>query len=104
MLATAWLVLAFLICFSGCALLALSQARNWRAVVNNRKAKPPRIAKWGWTLIALGLIPCVARDGASFAALLWPLVFAASAMSVAMVLAYRPTILRPATWILKDQP
>lgn len=104
LLASIWLFLAFVLCFAGCAFLALSQTRNWRAVVDDRKSKPPRVAKLGWTLVLLGLVPCIVRDGASFAALEWPLVFAAAAMSTAMILAYRPSVLRPATRILTKGP
>lgn len=88
------LVGAFVLCFAGCVLLALSQRRNWRLVSDDKRGKPPRTAAIGWSLVLLGLPPCILRDGGSFAALLWPLVFAAAAIGVAMVLAYRPSWLR----------
>ena len=92
--AIALLVLAYTICLLGCALLALSQTRHWRAVLNNRRADPPKVAKIGWLLVFTSLVPCVLRDGWSFAALLWPLIFAVSAMTIAMMLTYRPAALR----------
>ncbi|MEO0462880.1 MAG: DUF3325 family protein [Pseudomonadota bacterium] len=95
MYATGLLAVAYSLCVLGCTLLALSQARHWQAIVKDRKSKPPRIAGLGWGLVLLSLLPCLLRDGSSFAALLWPLVFAASAMSVAMLLAFRPYSLKP---------
>lgn len=101
-LAIGLLVLAYALCVVGCALLAFSQTRNWRLVMGDRKAQPPRTAVVGWLFILIAVIPCIVRDGGSFAALLWPLVFAAGAMSVAMVLTYRPEWLKPlALWVPK---
>ena len=98
--ATILLMLAFTLCLLGCVLLALSQPRHWRAVLNDRKANPPMIAKLGWLLVIAALIPCILRDGGSFAALLWPLIFAASAFSTAMLLTYRPSWLRIVSAVL----
>ena len=84
------LLVALLLCLSGCSLLALSQDRNWRKVLDDRNATPPIFAWLGWTRVLSAFVPCVARDGASFAALLWPLLFAAGAGAAAMVLTYRP--------------
>lgn len=89
------LLLGLVLCFVGCALLALSQQRNWRTVTGDKKANPPNVAALGWMFVSAALIPCVLRDGGSFAALLWPLLFAAGAMVVAMTLAYRPRWLLP---------
>ena len=93
--AAALLVLACTTCLLGCALLALSQRRHWRTVLDDRKADPPKLAKTGWLIVFASLVPCVLRDGGSFAALLWPLVFGASAMTIAMLLTYRPAVLNP---------
>lgn len=96
----ALLLSAALLCVLGCTLLALSQARNWRKVLSDRNGNPPNTAWLGWTLVLTALVPCVMRDGASFAALLWPLVFAAGAMATAMTLTYRPGWYRTAIRIL----
>ena len=88
------LALAALSAFLGCSYLALSQPRNWRTVMGEgaaHKAARPI----GWGLIILSLILCIARDGGSFAALLWPLLLAGAAFLVAMLLAYQPSTLRP---------
>ena len=89
--AIALLVLAFTLCLLGCVLLALSQPHHWRAVLNDRKADPPKVAWLGWLLVVAALIPCILRDGGSFAALLWPLILAVCAFSTAMTLTYRPS-------------
>ena len=94
------LLLAYALSTLGCALLAFSQTRHWRAIVEDRKAAAPRTAKAGWALVLAALVPCVARDGGSFAALLWPLVFAASAMNVARVLTYKPRWLRSLAFLV----
>ncbi|MEM6857352.1 MAG: DUF3325 domain-containing protein [Pseudomonadota bacterium] len=88
------ILLAYALCTLGCSLLAFNQIRHWRAIVDDRKAKPPRTAMIGWALVIAALPICIARDGGSFAALLWPLIFAAGAMSVAILLTYKPTWFR----------
>ncbi|MEM6898552.1 MAG: DUF3325 domain-containing protein [Pseudomonadota bacterium] len=76
----------------GCSWLSLSQPRHWRTVIGVGKAHP-LTRPLGWGLIGLSWIFCMARDGASFAALLWPLLIAGAALIVAMTLAYRPRVL-----------
>ncbi|MEM1053685.1 MAG: DUF3325 domain-containing protein [Pseudomonadota bacterium] len=98
---TMLLLSALIMCLIGCVLLALSQQRNWREVLSDRKAEPPRIAWAGWSLVLLALVPCVVRDGGSFSALLWPLVFACGAMATAMILTYCPNLLKPIALALR---
>lgn len=86
------LALAVLAALIGCAWLALSQSRHWRTVIGVGKAHAVT-RPVGWGLIGLSLIFCAARDGASFAALLWPLLLAGAAFTVAMTLAYNPRTL-----------
>lgn len=76
------------------ALLALSQDRNWRTV-GLAQARAPYGRGLGWAFLTASLVPVLLRDGLSFAALLWPMLIAASAIGVAMILAYRPALLRP---------
>ncbi|MEM1143333.1 MAG: DUF3325 family protein [Pseudomonadota bacterium] len=94
------LICASGLCLSGCLLLALSQRRNWRVVLSDRAASPPNVASAGWLLVFLALVPCTVRDGGSFAALVWPLLFASAALATAMTLAYRPTWLKPVAYVL----
>ena len=91
------LAVAAICAFIGCACLALSQPRNWRTVMGKGQAHQAT-RPTGWGLVGLSLIFCVARDGGSFAALLWPLLLAGAAFLVAMVLTYRSRWLKPVSW------
>lgn len=79
----------------GCACLALSQDRHWKTVTAapRRPALPLRLA--GFALLGSSLAACIARDGGGFAALMWPLLFAAGALATAALLTWRPAALRP---------
>ncbi|MEO0566537.1 MAG: DUF3325 domain-containing protein [Pseudomonadota bacterium] len=91
------LIFAFLSALLGCVLLAVTQIRHWKTLFGPR-AEPGhvRVARtMGWSLIAMSLVLCVLRDGASFGALLWPLTLAVAAFCTAMMLAYRPQWLKP---------
>jgi hypothetical protein len=88
-------VCAALAALLGCAALALSQARHWKAVAI-RASPPPRAVRLsGWVLLIASLVCCIACDGASFAALLWPLLVGGAALVVAAALTWRPSLLRP---------
>lgn len=89
----------FLACLAGTVgmgWLALSQARNWRAVMTG--SMPGKVARWfriaGWSAIFASLILCILRDGGSFAVILWPLILAVSAFVIAMALTYKPAVLK----------
>ncbi|MEM0984847.1 MAG: DUF3325 domain-containing protein [Pseudomonadota bacterium] len=86
--------IASLLCLVGMAALALSQDRNWRSM-GIGVAPAGWVRPLGWGLILSALILCILRDGASFAALIWPMLLAAAAFLIGMALAYRPTWLRP---------
>ena len=84
--------------YLGFALLAISQARHWRAV--SKAAEPGRIGKLAlrihggvWLLLALCL--ALFRDGPSFGALLWATVISMAALAVAFTLSWRPRLLWP---------
>ncbi|MEM9879121.1 MAG: DUF3325 domain-containing protein [Pseudomonadota bacterium] len=97
MLDALFLICAFLCGLLGCSSIAISQLRHWRALFGPRAA-PGRVflARCaGWSLIAASLALCLVRDGASFGALLWPLVIGVSALCVALLLAYSPNVLKP---------
>ena len=93
------LTLAAICALGGCAFLALSQGRNWRTVMGKGQASG-LTRPLGWTLIGVSLVPCIIRDGASFAALLWPLLLAAASVTVALLLAYAPSGLKPIASVL----
>ncbi|MFN4039228.1 MAG: DUF3325 domain-containing protein [Erythrobacter sp.] len=95
------MVFALMSNFCGCALLALSQARHWQAVSQSAASPPRALRKAGWGFLLASLVFCIARDGPSFAILFWPLLAMLSALGVASLLTWRPTILRPLAWLLR---
>lgn len=97
-LAVSSLLFAAAFAFLGCASLALSQSRNWRAVTGATLLTSTQrtVRLTGWVLLIAALALCIARDGVGFAALTWPLLFAAGAFVVAMILSFRPRLLKPA--------
>ncbi|MEM8776635.1 MAG: DUF3325 domain-containing protein [Pseudomonadota bacterium] len=93
--------LAAITALMACAFLALSQPRHWRAITGaNHAPKSLRLAGWGSA--ALSLVFCILRDGGSFAALLWPLLLASGALTIAMALTYRPAWLKIFVWRFSD--
>jgi Protein of unknown function (DUF3325) len=79
----------------GCIALALSQQRNWEAVMG-RAARPQRwLRTAGWSLTAVSLAAVIAGDGLSFGALVWPMLSGAAALATAATLTWRPRLLRP---------
>ncbi|MEO0421955.1 MAG: DUF3325 domain-containing protein [Pseudomonadota bacterium] len=96
---TLLLALASGSCLLSASLLALSQQRNWRAVTAAPYPSAIRSTArpLAYGLMGLALMLCVARDGGSFAALLWPLLLGAAGLAVTLVIAYRPRWLRPLT-------
>lgn len=96
MIAATLLIISAIFALIGCASLALSLPRNWRSVTSVPLAEQSGaiVRRSGWLALSLALVACIWRDGASFAALTWPLLFALGAFSVAMALSYRPMLLR----------
>ncbi len=90
-------VCAALAALLGCAALALSQERHWKAVAMRASPPPRAVRPLGWALVTASLACCIACDGASFAALLWPLLVGGAALGVAAALTWRPALLRPIT-------
>ena len=88
---------AFLCSVCGMAWIALAMEAHWTQL--HQYALPvsqERLLKglgWGALLISLAL--CLAVDHASMAALVWVMLIAASALLVAITLAWRPQLLRP---------
>lgn len=89
----ALLAFASLLSIIGVAAVALSQERNWRNI-GVSKAPATWVRPLGWGLIFFALVPCIIRDGFSFTALVWPMLLAAAALVIGMVLAYKPAVMR----------
>jgi len=97
-MADSLLLLALLVAaYVGFALLALSQAQHWRAVVGDAALSRRRVLvlrTLGAALIALSLILALMRDGPSFGSLLWATAISLAALGVAFTVAWRPRWLR----------
>lgn len=93
-----FLIALFLATYLGFALLAMSQARHWRAV--SETAEPSctgklalRIGGGVWLFFTLCL--ALFRDGPSFGALLWATVISMAALAVAFTLSWQPRLVWP---------
>ncbi|PCD04216.1 hypothetical protein COC42_07975 [Sphingomonas spermidinifaciens] len=95
---------ALLSALTGCALLALSQARHWQAVTGSLSVARPGPRRSGYVLVATSLLLTVLLDGAGFAALFWPLLSGAAVLATAAVLAISPGLLRPLARLWEARP
>ena len=102
MLSAAWLVCAALLCWAGFVLLAFSQERHFAAFYLYRPvAQLIRAqAAIGIIAIVLAIVPCIAAQQPGFGSLLWVLLTTASAMTVALQLAWTPHVLKPVAWLV----
>ena len=88
---------AAVVCICGMAWFALSLDSHWRQL----RAGSPSLALvrqlrlLGWVSMATSLVLCLAADHASMASLVWVMMVAASALSVAFTLTWRPRLLAP---------
>ncbi len=99
MIATSSILLigAVLATVGGCAWLAVAMDAHWRQVRGGEPARPgtPVVHRvLGTAALAASAVLCFLADRPSMAALVWILLFAAGAATVAFVLAWRPTLLR----------
>lgn len=91
----------------GFALLALSQERHWHAATGTPAAAAPSplpLRTVGFALQLLALAGFVHTQGPGFGGLLWGVGATAAAMTVALVLTWRPRLLAPlaaalGTWL-----
>ena len=94
-----WLLLAAALAFSGMAWLALAMDAHWGQVMHRpadeARATRQRLRVQGAVAILLSLPVCLMADRPSMAALVWVMLLAAGALSVAQLLAWRAHWLRP---------
>lgn len=93
-----WLLAAATLCsLMGMARFALAMPVHWQQV-HGKAALAPRTALalriGGGGALAAALFLCLAADHASMAALVWVMLLTVAAVSVAMLLAYRPRWVR----------
>lgn len=94
------LALAFALMLVGVSMLMLWQPRNWRKVTGEASSSPAQ-ARLGWLLVMAAYVPCALCDGAGFAFLLWPLIFALAAFGIAIILSFSPRVFRSLARLLK---
>lgn len=85
-------------CYSGFALLALSQDRHWERAGGGRDC-PPRLVLplriAGYLLLLASLALALWRDGPSFGSLVWATMLSVGAVAVTCTLTWRANWLRP---------
>lgn len=99
------LVLALTSTFGGMAWLALAMEVHWRQVCASAATTPvtARLLRLtGATAMLVSLVLCLLADHPSIAVLVWVMMLAGCALSVALLLAWRPhwlslMVLRPPT-------
>jgi hypothetical protein len=90
------LVAAMVLCVSGMAWLALAMDVHWKQVSTG--AQPPQAVRGlrilGYAALAGSLACCLAVDHPSMASLVWIMLLAGSALTIAFTLSWRPHWLR----------
>ena len=90
-----WHLTATFCAIVGMAYLALSFDANWRRVFNDAvKPNIPRLRIAGWFFLALSAIACFKADHASMAVLVWVMLLAPAAVTVALTLTGYRRLLR----------
>lgn len=93
-----YLVLAWLTATWGMTLLALSMEVHWYQVVASQAVYHPGLKKrarfFGCLGLFVSLLFCLQADYPPMAALVWIMMLAVAASSVAMILTWRPHSLR----------
>ena len=100
-----WLTLAWLGCVVGMGWLALAMEAHWHQV-RGGESPTRRVATLlrllGVAALGASLLACLRADHGSMAALVWPMLLALAAVSIALVLAWRPRLLWPLVGWLPD--
>lgn len=94
----AWIGLAFVVCTAGLGWLALAMEVHWRQVRGGTALPRARIVALrvgGAVALLASLAVCLRADHASMAALVWVMLLAAAALTIAFVLSWRPRWLAP---------
>lgn len=91
-----WLMLAYAGCVAGFAWLALAMEGHWQQVRGPAPNADPRwLRALGLLGLLLSLMACLRADHASMAALVWVMLLAAAALTVTLLLSWRPRLLSP---------
>ena len=89
-----WLLLASALSLTGMGWIALSMEVHWGQVMHRHAQDAADQRQWlrwaGFTALPVSLLACLMADRPSMAVLVWILLLAASAITVSMVLVWRP--------------
>lgn len=88
---------AFIATLIGMGWLALAMNAHWKQVFNGSPSATTSIVlrSLGGSALFVSLLLCLSVDHASMASLVWVMLLAASAMSIAFILSWRPRLLAP---------
>jgi len=91
-----WLIAAALTALLSMGWLALSYQSHWQQVFPKSKVSPAglRLKIVGWSFLVVSAGFCLTADHPSMAVLVWVMLLALAAMTVAMILSRRPALLR----------
>jgi hypothetical protein len=97
-----WLTAAGALSLAGMAWLALAMDVHWGQVMHRSATAPapaaarlrPVLRTLGAAALALALAACLKADRPSMAVLVWVMLLAGSAVTVALLLARQPALLR----------
>lgn len=90
-----WLSLA--LCFSGFTALCLSMDRHHQQVFGQKPPQPERLIFQigGWLTLPIACAPCILEFGPSIGIALWLTELSLAALSVLLLLSYRPRLILP---------
>ncbi|HEY0894258.1 MAG TPA: DUF3325 domain-containing protein [Cellvibrio sp.] len=86
---------AFIATLTGMGWLALAMNAHWKQVCDGSPSATTSIVlrSLGGSALLVSLLLCLGVDHASMASLVWVMLLAASAMSIAFILTWRPRLL-----------
>jgi hypothetical protein len=93
---TIWLIAAVMAALLSMSWLALAYESHWQQVFPDTGTLPnsSRLKLTGWVFLLLSAVFCLNADHPSMAVLVWVMLLAVAAFSVAMMLSHRPAILK----------
>ncbi|HUG23977.1 DUF3325 domain-containing protein [Piscinibacter sp.] len=101
-----WFLLAYLSCVLGLGWIALAMEPHWQQVRDEqRRARGVvhTLRVLGVVGVVLSLWICLRADHVSMAALVWVMMLAAAALTVAFTLSWRPALLAPLVWWVRER-
>ena len=93
---TMWLIAAVVAAVLSMGWLALAYETHWQQVFPESRTLPEtgRLKLTGWVFLSLSAVFCLKADHPSMAVLVWVMLLAVAAFSVAMMLSHSPAALK----------